>query len=99
MLRPPARVVSGKALLKIPTMPSEGYAAISPAACASGPSGGWESKALLRDGALRLEAWGASSTGREHARLGTVRAIPHPFPSPRAYRATPSLGLECSQML
>ena len=67
--RTPTRVISGRALLKIPTMPCEAFAAITPK-----PGGaGRESRLLLRDGALRMEAWAASSLGREHARLDTVR--------------------------
>ena len=67
--RTPTRVISGRALLKIPTMPCEAFAAISPK-----PGGaGRESRLLLRDGVLCMEAWAASSLGREHARLGTVR--------------------------
>lgn len=70
--QPPARVISGRALLKIPTMPCEAFAATSPKLGGAGR----ESRLLLRDGALRMEAWAVSSVGREHARLGTVRLPP-----------------------
>ena len=77
--RPPARVSSGRALLKIPTMPCEAFAAISPKV--GGP--GRESRLLLKDGALGMEAWAASSIGREHLRLGTVRLPSSTFVLPR----------------
>ena len=67
--RTPTRVISGRALLKIPTMPCEAFAAISPKLGGTGR----ESRLLLRDAVLRMEAWAACSIGREHARLGTVR--------------------------
>ena len=76
--RAPARVTSGRALLKIPTMPSEAYAAISPKPNGASSSSR-ESHLLVRDSALCMEAWVASSTGREHARIGTVSIPAHIF--------------------
>ena len=71
--RAPAQVMLGRALLKIPTMPSEAFAAISPKpTCSSSESSSRDSYLLLRNGSLCMEAWVASSTGREHARLGMV---------------------------
>lgn len=71
--RAPAQVMLGRALLKIPTMPSEAFAAISPKpTCSSSSSSGMDSHLLIRNVSLRMEAWVASSTGREHARLGMV---------------------------
>ena len=73
----PARATSGRALLKIPTMPSEAYAAISPKPNGASSSS-LESRLLVRNPALCMEAWVASCTGREHARVGTV-CIPAHF--------------------
>ena len=61
--------MSGRALLKIPTMPSEAFAVISPKQDSSSSQ---ESCLLVRNAPLGMEAWVASSTGREHARLGMV---------------------------
>jgi len=67
--RAPAKTMSGRALLKIPTMPSEAFAVISPKQDSSSSQ---ESCLLVRNAPLCMEAWVASSTGREHARLGMV---------------------------
>lgn len=70
--RAPAQVMLGRALLKIPTMPSEAFAAISLKLTSSSSSSSMDSHLLVRNTSLRMEAWVASRTGREHVRLGMV---------------------------
>lgn len=67
-LAPKPVLAPAKTLLTLPTLRSDALLAL-----AQPPSAEQASHLLTAHAGLRLEAWLASCTGREHARMGQVR--------------------------
>jgi hypothetical protein len=75
-LAPKPVLAPTNSLLTLPTLRSEALAALAAAQAAEG--GTRESRPLAACARLRLQAWLACSTGREHVRMGQART---PLPS------------------
>lgn len=75
-LAPKPILAPTNSLLTLPTMRSDALAALAAAQAADAAAGQRESRQLISCPALRLEAWAASCTGREHARMGQARPAP-----------------------
>ena len=70
-LAPKPVLAPTNSLLTIPTLRAEALGALAPQ-----PDSERASRLLTRHAGLRLEAWFASCTGREHARMGQVGPQP-----------------------